>query len=118
MKLESIHFRHTYHFADLKINFNDKNNKSTTLIVGDQASGKTAIIKNIYQALSWFPARLKDLRTPGIVMLDQDIMQDRVQSKIDVNIHFPAEMGQLAESSATTENAPQSCRWQLYKTIN
>lgn len=118
MKLESIHFRHTYHFADLKINFNDKNNKSITLIVGDQASGKTAIIKNIYQALSWFPARLKDLRTPGIVMLDQDIMQDRVQSKIDVNIHFPAEMGQLAESSATTENDPQSCRWQLYKTIN
>ena len=117
MKLEAIHFRHTYHFADLKINF-DYKNKPVTLIVGDQASGKTAIIKNIFQALTWFPARLKDLRTPGVVMADQDIMLDRVQSKIDVNISFPTEMGQLPESDATVEKDIQHCEWQLYKTLN
>ncbi len=117
MKLEAIHFRHTYHFADLKINF-DYKNKPVTLIVGDQASGKTAIIKNIFQALTWFPARLKDLRTPGVVMADQDIMIDRVQSKIDVNISFPTEMGQLPESDATVEKDIQHCEWQLYKTLN
>lgn len=117
MKLAAIHFRHTYHFADLKIDFNYKN-KPISLIVGEQASGKTAIIKNIYQALTWFPARLKDLRTPGVVMLDQDIMLDRVQSKIDVKIKFPIEFGQLAESTATAEQDPQTCHWQLYKTLN
>lgn len=117
MKLQSIHFRHIYHFADLKINFNHSN-KPVTVIVGDQASGKTAIIKNIYQALTWFPARYKDLRTPGVVMLDQDIMIDRVQAKIDVEIHFPTEFGALPESDGATETDTQSCRWQLFKTLN
>lgn len=117
MKLQSIHFRHIYHFADLKINFNHSN-KPITVIVGDQASGKTAIIKNIYQALTWFPARYKDLRTPGVVMLDQDIMMDRVQAKIDVEIHFPTEFGSLPEGDGATETDTQSCRWQLFKTLN
>ena len=117
MKLEAIHFRHTAHFADLKINFEYKK-KPITLIVGDQASGKTTIIKNMYQALTWLPARLKDLRTPGVVMLDQDIMIDRVQSKIDVQISFPPEIGKLPESEAVQENENQSCSWQLYKTLN
>lgn len=117
MKLQSIHFRHIYHFADLKINF--KHSKKTiTVIIGDQASGKTAIIKNIYQALTWFPARYKDLRTPGVVMLDQDIMMDRVQAKIDVQIHVPTEFGSLPESDGATETDTQSCRWQLFKTLN
>ncbi|RZG47311.1 ATP-binding protein [Acinetobacter wuhouensis] len=117
MKLEAIQFRHTYHFADLKINF-DYKNKPITLIVGDQASGKTAIIKNMYQALTWFPARLKDLRTPGVVMSDQDIMADRVQSKIDVQISFPTEIGKLPESETTAEKDLNRCDWQLYKTLN
>ncbi len=117
MKLDAIQFRHTYHFADLKINFNTKN-KPITLIIGDQASGKTAIIKNIYQALTWFPARLKDLRTPGVVMPDQDIMIDRVQSKIDVQISFPTELGKLPESDAVAEKVLNQCNWQLYKTLN
>ena len=116
MKLQSIHFRHTYHFADLKINFDEK--KPITLFIGDQASGKTAIIKNIYQALTWFPARLKDLRTPGVVMLDQDIMIDRVQSKIDVQVRIPLDIGRLPESVAPAETDLQSCSWQLFKTLN
>ena len=117
MKLQSIHFRHIYHFADLKINFKHSK-KPITVIIGDQASGKTAIIKNIYQALTWFPARYKDLRTPGVVMLDQDIMMDRVQAKIDVQIHVPTEFGSLPESDGATETDTQSCRWQLFKTLN
>lgn len=117
MKLDTIHFRHTYHFTNLKINF-DYKNKPVTLIVGDQASGKTAIIKNIYQALSWFSARLKDVRTPGVVMADQDIMVDRVQSKIDVQISFPTEIGKLPESDAAIEIDLNQCNWQLYKTLN
>ena len=107
MKLQSIHFRHIYHFADLKINFKHSK-KPITVIIGDQASGKTAIIKNIYQALTWFPARYKDLRTPGVVMLDQDIMMDRVQAKIDVQIHVPTEFGSLPESDGATETDTQS----------
>ncbi|OTG67549.1 ATP-binding protein [Acinetobacter silvestris] len=117
MKLQSIHLKHTYHFSDLKINF-DYSNKPITLILGDQASGKTAILKNIYQALTWLPARFKDIRTAGVVMLDQDIMLNRVQSKIDVSIAFPAEIGMLAESQNNQAVDVSSCSWQLYKTLN
>ena len=116
MKIQSIHLKHTYHFANLNIQFN-YSNKPITLILGEQASGKTAIIKTIYQALSWLPARFKDVRTAGVVMSDQDIMQHRLQSKIDVKISFPAEIGRL-ESQTTPEPAPTECSWQLYKTLN
>ncbi len=117
MKLQSIQLRHTYHFADLSINF-DSANKPITLIMGDQGSGKTAIIKNIYQALTWFPSRLKDLRTAGVVMLDQDIMNTRVQSKIDLKISIPTEIGTLTESPDSQTDEVSSCAWQLYKTLN
>lgn len=117
MRLQSIHLKHTYHFANLNIQFN-YSNKPITLILGEQASGKTALIKNIYQALSWLPARLKDTRTAGVVMLDQDIMLHRMQSKIDIKINFPPELGNLAESQTAQESAPSQCAWQLYKTLN
>lgn len=117
MKLESIHFRHTYHFSDLKINFQPVE-KPIALLIGDQASGKTAILKNIYQALTWFPARYKDLRTPGVVMLDQDITYHRVQSKIDVQVSIPAEIGTLKETSDAQTFDLSHCSWQLYKTLS
>ncbi len=117
MKIKSIRLRHCYHFSDLTINFN-YSKKPITLILGDQAAGKTAIVKNIYQALTWFSARFKDMRTAGVVMADSEIMQNRVQSKIDIQVSFPADIGQLAESSNTQEKDLSVCNWQLYKTLN
>ncbi|OTG84918.1 ATP-binding protein [Acinetobacter sp. ANC 4648] len=116
MKLQFIHLKHTYHFSDLKIQF-DYSNKPISLILGDQASGKTAIIKNIYQALTWLPARFKDIRTAGVIMLDQDIMLNRLQSKIDVKINFSREIGLFAENQDSQEFDASSCSWQLYKTL-
>lgn len=88
MKLESIQFKHIALFHDLKIQFQyDK--QPITLILGEQATGKSMLLKHIYHALTWFPARLKDARTPGIVMPDQDISHSRLQSKIEVSIQIP-----------------------------
>lgn len=129
MKLEAIHLKHTGHFADLKIHF-DTANKPITLIIGDQASGKTTLIKQIYQALTWYAARLKDLRGMGVFMLDQDIMMQRLQSKVDICIRIPSDIGQRPSLSKdlqedTTAKAEDSnsdnlslCAWQLYKTLN
>lgn len=117
MKLKSIQLRHCYHFADLKIQFNDQH-KPITLILGDQGTGKTAIIKNIYQSLTWFSARTKDLRTAGVVMLDSDIMRSRMQSKIDIQVQFPPEIGYLEESANTQDKDLSVVSWQLYKTLN
>ena len=81
MKIQSIHLKHILHFADLKVDFS-YHDKPVTLILGDQASGKTSILRFSYQALTWFAARYKDLRSAGVVMLDHDIMLNRLQSKI------------------------------------
>lgn len=117
MKITSVHFRHITHFADLKLELN-YHDLPITLILGDQSAGKTSLLRFSYQALTWFAARYKDLRTAGLVMQDQDIMQTRLQAKIDVCVEIPAEIGSLAESSNTQIENTQHCDWQLYKTLN
>lgn len=117
MKLLSIHLRHVFHFTDLKLILNPAE-YPVAVIIGQQSSGKTAILKNIYQSLTWFSARFKDLRTAGVVMLDQEIMQNRVQAKIDLSITFPNELGTTTENSHVDTQAPSICSWQLYKTLN
>lgn len=115
MKIDAIQLKHTLHFADLKLKFNQK---PITLIMGDQGTGKTTILRFTYQALTWFAARYKDLRAAGVVMLDQDIMLNRLQSKIDIRVQIPNDIGTLNESCAVQDQALGYCDWQLYKTLN
>ncbi|ATO19390.1 ATP-binding protein [Acinetobacter sp. LoGeW2-3] len=117
MQVESIQLKHTLHFSDIQLEF--KYHKlPVTLILGDQGSGKTALLRSTYQALTWFAARYRDLRTAGVVMLDQDIMQHRLQSKINIQVRFPEEIGAFPESSDQQQSSVQQCNWQLYKTLN
>lgn len=116
MKLNSIQLKHTTIFPELSIHF-QHHKHTVTVILGEQASGKTSIVKTIYQALSWFPARFKDLRTAGIVMPDQDILHNAKFSKIDISIEIPSEIGSLPETSTTHPQMLNQCRWQLYKIL-
>lgn len=116
MKLSSIQLKYTTLFPELTINF-QHHQHTVTVILAEQASGKTSIIKTIYQALSWFPARFKDPRTAGIVMPDQDISHHAKFSKVDVCIEIPSEIGKLPERSAAQTQALNQCSWQLYKIV-
>ena len=116
MQLKSIHLKHTGPFQDLNVEF-DYAHKPITLILGEQGVGKTTLLKHIFQALSWFPARFKDSRTAGIVTLDQDISFKKNQSKTAISVHFPAELGVLSEASDVSNQDQTSCSWRLYKTL-
>ena len=117
MKLESIQLKHTGLFNHLQVQFQYQH-KPITLILGEQATGKTMLLKHIYQALTWFPARLKDSRTAGVVMLDQDILNSRIQSRLDICVRIPHEVGQMPEGSQTQQSDSALCTWKLYKTLN
>ena len=116
MKVQSIQLRHSCHFSDLKIKFNPLQ-QPVCLILGNQASGKTTILKNIYHSLSWFSARLKDLRTAGIIMLDTEIKNKTVQSKIDISVIYPTEIGLIENPDQVEPTNDYSCSWQLFKTL-
>ncbi|MFV5594067.1 AAA family ATPase [Acinetobacter junii] len=118
MQLESVQFKHVGMFRDLTVEFHPAQHP-ITLILGDQATGKTTVLKNIYQALTWFSARFKDIRTAGVVISDQDIMLTRLQAKVQVNVRISSELnGALAESSSALETDTHSCSWKLFKTFN
>lgn len=118
MQLESVQFKHVGMFRDLTVEFHPAQ-CPITLILGDQATGKTTVLKNIYQALTWFSARFKDIRTAGVVISDQDIMLTRLQAKVQVNVRISSELnGALAESSSALETDTHSCSWKLFKTFN
>jgi predicted ATP-binding protein involved in virulence len=117
MRIESINLKHTLHFSDIHLGFH-YHNLPITLILGQQSSGKTTLVRFCYQALTWFSARYKDSRAAGLVMLDHEIMHKRLQSKIDIHISFPEDIGQLTESSSQISQDTQQCTWQLYKTLN
>ena len=53
MKIESIQLKHTLHFNDLLAEFH-YHDQPITLILGDQSTGKTSILRFTYQALTWF----------------------------------------------------------------
>lgn len=126
MKVKHIDLKHTYHFSSLSVPL-QTHAHAVSLIFGAQASGKTAIIKNIYQALTWYAARLKDLRSAGVVMLDQDVRLDRTTSQIDITIEFPTDIGQMPISSDLSDGQQQAddassqtqyCHWRLIKQLN
>ena len=117
MKVESIQLRSVTNFTNIQLNFNYQK-KPITLIFGEQGTGKTTIIKCIYQSLTWFSARYKDIRTAGVVMSDQDITQNSTRAKIDINVCFSSEIGSFSESSNHVDHNPQRCNWQLCKTLN
>lgn len=117
MHIQALQLKHTLHFSDIQLQFNYPQ-CPVTLILGNQGTGKTTLLRFSYQALTWFAARYRDSRAAGLVMQDQDIIQTRLQSKIDIRIGFPEEMGSLPESSQSEPANLQSCSWQIYKTLN
>lgn len=117
MHIEALQLKHSLHFSDIQLQLNYAQ-FPVTLILGNQGTGKTTLLRFAYQALTWFAARYRDSRAAGLVMQDQDIMQNRLQSKIDIQVGFPEDFWTDTKSSQADSAQAQSCSWQIYKTLN
>lgn len=116
MKLSALHLQHTAHFSQLSLQVNPE--AAVVLFLSEQSSGKTTLLKNIYQALTWFQARYKDLRSPGVVLLDQDIQQGFYSAKLNIAVSVPEEIHQFATELSTDLNPPANLyRWELKKNL-
>lgn len=110
MNLHSIQLKNVTHFASIELKLNQQ---PVILILGDQGSGKTSLLKHIFQALTWFSARYKDHRSAGMMMLDQDIFLGRQQAKINICVRIATDIAQLNSTEPML-----CCDWQLYKTLS
>lgn len=116
MKIHAIQLKHCLNFSNLHVQLKP-NEHPVSIFLGDQSSGKTAILKNMFQALTWFSARLKDLRSAGVVILDSDIKHHQSMAKIDLSVEFPSDIGSMIESSDVHYSENTNCKWSLTKTI-
>lgn len=78
-----------------------------TIFAGESGAGKTALLKNMYIGFSWFIARLRDARAAGLVLPDDDIRKNNLQSRLGIKIFLAAD-----DINATEES---SFQWALYK---
>ena len=127
MRLQQIELKNINQFKHLKINFtaniSNSNNSSNstqpiTVIFGAQGSGKTSVLKHIFYGLSWFAARHKDMRTPGIPIQDIDMLQHSLRAAVDLHIVYPSELGLLDDSADSPDSPDVSslhCHWTLIK---
>ena len=116
MRIEQIELKNCMCFGQLNLTFSPTH--KVTVILGDQGSGKTAILRQIYHALTWFAGRYKDPRTAGVVMPDADIRRGQRQSKISVSVRIHADIASLPESPDAQTQDRQLFTWHLWKTLN
>lgn len=116
MRLHSLELKHINQFSSVKVDFGSASAKIPfTLILGEQNSGKSNLLKQIFHGLSWFAGRHKDLRGAGIIIADSDIRSSAVQASIGITIAYPPELGHLYDDQHATPKTSYLCTWQVKK---
>lgn len=115
MRVHSFSLKQIHHFKTLTLDFESgTQDTAITVLLGEQNTGKSLILKNLFHTLSWFAARLKDLRSAGIVIADQDMRPDASQAALTVTIQYPDILGISTDDKYTADTA-HSCTWTIRK---
>ncbi|TXJ06204.1 MAG: ATP-binding protein [Acinetobacter sp.] len=116
MRLHSLELRQIQLFKTIKIDFaSAQATQPITVFLGEQQSGKTALLKHLFHGLSWFTARLKDIRSAGIVISDADMRINAGQATMSITISHPAELGTVSNDQHAAADAEQQCTWKIRK---
>lgn len=115
MRLKTIEFKNINQFKKIVIDIPEDIN--CIVVFGASQSGKTSLLKNIFYALSWFAARHKDMRTPGIPIQDIDMHQDSLVSAIHITVSYRPELEPIShEPQANASSPDHHCQFKLVKT--
>lgn len=108
MKIKQIELKNIACFSHQTVTFaHEEESGLVTVLAGEACSGKSVLLRNIFISLSWFIARLRDPRTAGIVLLDEEIKDQQLKSRSTVTINV-SDADQLALDTAEV-------KWTLYK---
>lgn len=116
MRIEQIELKNCQSFQRLLVHFSAQH--LVTVILAEHGAGKTALLKHMFHALTWFVGRYKDQRSAGVVMPDLDIRRGQRQSKISISVRVSAEIASLPESPDAQTVDRQLFTWHLWKTLN
>lgn len=112
MKLSTFILKNTAPFVRLKLNI--PSHKHMTVIAGEQGSGKSSLLKHLYHSLTWFQARSRDLRSSGVVMSKQDMLEQKQIAELTVSVQISDALQQFIHTQ-NTEPRPNLYTWQLKK---
>jgi predicted ATP-binding protein involved in virulence len=83
MKINKLILKNYRRFANLEISFESPNANNTTVFIGNNGAGKTAILDALVLNLSWLIARINREKGTGHSIDDNDILNGQASAFID-----------------------------------
>lgn len=83
MKIKKLILKNYRRFADLNISFESDSDNKTTVFIGNNGAGKTAILDALVLNLSWLIARINREKGTGRGIDDNDILNGQASAFVD-----------------------------------
>ena len=111
MKIKLLTLKNYRRFADLNISFESDNDNKTTVFIGNNGAGKTAILDALVLNLSWLIARINREKGTGHGIDDNDILNGQASAVVDSILQHGCEepySWQIAKTRKGKENGFKS----------
>lgn len=86
MKIKTLILKNYRRFADLEIPFESANANNTTVFIGNNGAGKTAILDALVLNLSWLIARINREKGTGHSIDDNDILNGTPSATVELEL--------------------------------
>lgn len=91
MKIKTLILKNYRRFSDLEIPFESANANNTTVFIGNNGAGKTAILDALVLNLSWLIARINREKGIGHSIDDNDILNGQSRTFVDLILQHDGE---------------------------
>ncbi len=113
MKIKTLILKNYRCFADLNISFESGNDNKTTIFIGDNGAGKTAILDALSLNLSWLIARINRDKGKGKSIADIDIANNKSYAIVQMQLNYQSELYHLGITGTRKGRSKQKIESQL-----